>query len=117
MKLQPQTMSVNGVVPTAYRLTLGSRKAREVGLLNKTGQGKDFLIVPTKSYIMLLTVENTGDSLSYRNCSTTIFQHGNIFFGEVAELPSKPTWYATTIETAEKSFHALVDSVLGSTCN
>ena len=110
MRLAPQTLSPTTNFVTAYRMTLGSRKARETGLVLRDGTRRDFLIVPTKSYIMLLTIEESMHSLSYRNCSTTIYRHGNIYFGEVTGLPSSPTWYTTSLESAEKSFHSVVDS-------
>ena len=109
MKLTIHNKIKNSI--TAYRIVIGSKRAKELGLAEENGH----TIVPIKTQngILLIPVHNSHGTLSYKDCSTTIFSYQDrIFFGEISGLPSTLTWHSKSIQSAEEAFHSTVDSAL-----
>lgn len=115
MKLTPQHISPNGRTITAYRIVLGSRKARQCGLIDSQNKPKDFLFLHTANGILIATKDEYFQCFEHNGHTSDAYRHGNLIFGEIPSLPSSPTWFTTSADKAEQSFRKAVDSALDMT--
>ena len=109
MKLAPQTKSKTKNSITAWKLVLGSKKARQSGLVSESGEPIEFLLINTSNGILIATKDEFVQTLEYGAFKSDMYKHNNIFFGEIDSLPSSPTWYATSLDKAEQAFRKTVD--------
>ena len=112
MKLTPQHITKNKRSITAWRLVLGSRKARQSGLLDEHNKPKDFVLLPTANGVLLATKDEYIQDFEHRQIVAEVYRHNSLIFGEIPSLPNCPTYFATSLEKAEQSFRKTVDSAL-----
>ena len=97
---------------TAYRIIIGSRKARQLGLLTDTADGREIIMLKTKSGILLRPIDELADILIYKNFSTKVYSSGDIFCGEVEGTSELVTWYTSSADKIADTFHKAVDEYL-----
>ena len=108
MRVEPQTKRDN--IVTAYRISFGSRRAKQLGLIDKNGHGKQIILLKTKSGLVLRPIDSIEGALVYKNHLTRVCLSDNIHCGEVDNMPELVTWYASSPDKIEEAFHKAVDN-------
>ena len=112
MKLTPQHITKTRRSITAWRIVLGSKKARQSGLLDEHNKPKDFVLLPTANGVLLATKDEYIQAFEHRQIVADVYRHTSLFFGEIPSIYNTPTFFATSLEKAEQAFRKTVDSAL-----
>ena len=98
---------------TAYRIIIGSKRAKELGLVDENGNGRALVPMKMQSGVLFIPVHKTHNVLTYKDCSTLICSYEDrVFFGEINGLPTTQTWHTKSLDSAEEAFKSAIDSAL-----
>ena len=94
---------------TSYRFVFGCKRARDLGLLDENGDGREVLLYTAKNGILLIPIDSKHGTISYGGYSTEICKSKDKFYGEVFYNGMPRIWSAPSLAESEAEFRKLVD--------
>ena len=110
MKITKNRITENKHSITSYRIVIGCRRAKMLGMLKEDGTTREYVPISSNGNITLIPIDETVGTLRYGRYTTTICKHDKFFFGEIPQIAGCPSWFTTNEANAEQAFRKVADT-------